>query len=315
MATMLSGAAIMDGALLLVAANETCPQPQTREHLMALKISGIKNIVVIQNKIDTVTKTNAVKNYRQIRAFLKETDFKDAPIIPISAQQGVNIDVLIEAIEKYIPTPKRNQKADPIMFVARSFDINKPGTDPDKLVGGVLGGSIKQGILKAGQEIEIKPGISIEEKKEKIWKPVKTKIADLKTGGTSVKEAGPGGNIGVMTFLDPSIVKSDSLAGSIAGISGKLPPVWHELVLEANLLERVVGVKEELKVEKIKIHEALMLNVSSAATVGVVTSASDKKIKCRLKLPICAELNSKVTISRMIANRFRLIGYGLIIEK
>ena len=49
MATMLSGAAIMDGALLLIAANEVCPQPQTREHLMALNITGIKNIIIVQN--------------------------------------------------------------------------------------------------------------------------------------------------------------------------------------------------------------------------------------------------------------------------
>ncbi len=312
MATMLSGATIMDGAVLLVAANEECPQPQTREHLMALNISGIKNVVVVQNKIDTVTKTNAMKNYRQIKAFLKETDFKDAPIIPVSAQQGVNIDVLIGAIEKYIPTPERNPKADPIMFVARSFDINKPGVTPEELVGGVLGGAVKQGILKKGDEIEIKPGLGIEEKNQKKWFPVKTKVIDLKTGGASVDKVSPGGNIGILTSLDPSIVKSDSLAGSVAGLPGKLPPVWYEFVLETKLLERVVGVKQELKVEPIKIHESLMLNINSSATVGIVTSASPKKIKCTLKLPICAEPGSNVTISRMIANRFRLIGYGII---
>ena len=52
MAVMISGASIMDGALLLIAANETCPQPQTREHLAALQIAGIKNIVIVQNKVD-----------------------------------------------------------------------------------------------------------------------------------------------------------------------------------------------------------------------------------------------------------------------
>jgi len=314
MATMLSGATIMDGALLLIAANEKCPQPQTREHLMALKISGIKNIIVIQNKIDTVNKTDAVQNYRQIKAFLKNTDYADAPVIPISAQQGVNIDILIEAIEKYIPTPKRNPKADPIMFVARSFDINKPGTAPEKLVGGVLGGAVKQGILKVGQEIEIKPGLGIEEKNQKIWKPVKTKILDLKTGGKSVKQVGPGGNMGALTSLDPSIVKSDSLAGSVVGQPDKLPPVWHTLALETHLLDRVVGAEQELEVEPIKTSEPLMLNVNSAATVGIVTSPAPDKIKCTLKLPICAEPGSQVTISRRIGNRFRLIGYGIIKE-
>ena len=51
MAIMITGASLMDGALLMVAANEACPQPQTREHLMALEIAGIENIVVVQNKI------------------------------------------------------------------------------------------------------------------------------------------------------------------------------------------------------------------------------------------------------------------------
>ena len=60
MATMLSGSSIMNGALLVIAANEKCPQPQTREHLIALDIMGINNIVVVQNKIDLVTRERAM---------------------------------------------------------------------------------------------------------------------------------------------------------------------------------------------------------------------------------------------------------------
>src|SRR3989338_7865733 len=71
MATMLAGATIMDGALLLVAANEECPQPQTREHLMALEILGIKSLVIVQNKIDLVDEEKALKNYEQIKNFVK----------------------------------------------------------------------------------------------------------------------------------------------------------------------------------------------------------------------------------------------------
>jgi len=314
MATMLSGATIIDGALLLIAANEPCPQPQTREHLMALKISGIKNIVIVQNKVDTVSEKEVLENYKQIKEFIKKTEFKNAPIIPVSAQQNVNIDVLIEAVEKYIPTPKRNQNADPIMFVARSFDINKPGKDPDKIVGGVLGGAIKQGVLKIGQDIEIKPGIEIGEKTKKIYKPIQTKIIGLQYGKTSADEACPGGTMAILTSLDPSIVKSDSLSGSVVGLHGKLPPVWNELKLEINLLERVVGLKQELNVDPVKMKEVLMLNVNSTATVGVVTELKKNDIKCKLKLPVCASVSDKVTISRMVGNRFRLIGYGVIKE-
>src|SRR3989344_1744045 len=148
MATMLSGAAIMDGALLLIAANEKCPQPQTKEHLKALEISNILNIIILQNKIDLVTKEQAIENYNEIKSFIKGTIAENAPIIPISAQYNVNINLIIEAIEKHIPTVKRNLTKDPIFFIARSFDVNKPGTEIKNLVGGVLGGSIKQGILK-----------------------------------------------------------------------------------------------------------------------------------------------------------------------
>ncbi len=314
MATMLSGATIMDGALLLIAANETCPQPQTREHLMALQIIGIKNVVIVQNKIDLVDEKGAMNNYKQIKAFVKGTDYENAPIIPLSAQHNVGISALIEAIEKTISTPKRDNSKDPSMLVARSFDINKPGSLPKDLIGGVLGGSMKQGILQAKQDIEIKPGRKVMEKNKDVWKPVITKIVDLKYGGASVKEISPGGTIGILTSLDPSIVKSDSLGGSIVGLPGKLPDVLYEITLSLNLLERVVGTQEELKVDPIKMNETLMLNVNSAATVGIVNGFKKKNVTCRLKIPVCAEINSRVTISRMIGNRFRLIGYGEIVD-
>ena len=312
MATMLAGATIMDGALLLISANEECPQPQTREHIMALEIIGIENVIIVQNKIDLVSEEQAIKNYEQIKKFIETTKYKDAPIIPISAQHNVGTSALIETIENTMKTPKRDIKKDPLMFVARSFDINKPGTEIKKIHGGVLGGALKQGILKEGEEIEIKPGYDIEEKNKKRWIPLKTKIVGLRSGGAALKEVSPGGSIGVLTSLDPAIVFSDKLAGSIIGLSGKLPPLWNEFALEVHLLERVVGSKQDLNVEPVKLTEALMLNVNSAATVGVVFELKKGIVKCRLKLPVCAEVGSRVTISRMIGNRFRLIGYGLI---
>lgn len=312
MATMLSGAAIMDAALVLVAANEPCPQPQTQEHLMALDIIGIDNIIIVQNKIDVVSEKEAMKNYKEIKAFLKGTRYAKALIIPISAQHNINIDALIEAIEKEFKTPKQDVKKDPLYFVARSFDINKPGTPIEKLSGGVLGGMLKQGKLKIGLEIEIRPGRDIEEKNRKVWVPIKAKIVGLATGNTEVKELLPGGTAGIMTLLDPAFVKSDKLTGSVVGLPDKLPPVWENVNLEVNLLDRVVGTEAELKVEPIKVNELLMLNVNSAATVGTVTELEKDTIKYALKLPICAEKGSRITISRRIGNRFRLIGYGII---
>ncbi len=314
MATMLAGATIIDGALLLISANEECPQPQTKEHLTALQIMGVQNLVIVQNKIDLVSEEQAVKNYNQIKEFIKGTPFENSPIIPVSARLNVNIDLLIQAIEDTIPTPERDSKLDPMFFVARSFDINKPGTPLKELKGGVLGGSLKQGMLKVGDEIEIRPGYSVEERNQTVFKPITTKITSIVTGGSPVEEIVPGGSVAVLTQLDPSVIKSDKFTGSIAGLKGKLPPVWYKLKLETHLLDRVVGAKDSLVVEPLKHGEMLMLNVNSAATVGVVQEFQKNSIICPLKIPVCAEPGARVTISRRVGNRFRLIGYGVILE-
>ncbi|MEK6854354.1 MAG: translation initiation factor IF-2 subunit gamma [Nanoarchaeota archaeon] len=312
MATMLSGAAIMDGALLLIAANEKCPQPQTREHLMALQIVGIKNIVIVQNKVDLVGEEEAVENYKQIKEFVKGTPYEAAPVVPISAQRRVNIDVLIGAIQESIPTPARKKEAEPLMLVARSFDINRPGTLPEKIQGGVLGGAVRQGVFAVGKDIEIRPGRRVEKTGKSSWIPIQTKIVGLVTGGSSVREISPGGSVGIMTSLDPGVVKADALSGTVVGLPGKLPPVWHEFKAGIHLLERVVGAKDELVVEPLRQGETLMLNVNSSATVGVVAELKKDTVLLRLKLPVCAEAGSRVTLSRLLGSRWRLIGYGII---
>lgn len=312
MATMLSGAAIVDGALLLVAANEKCPQPQTKEHLMALQISGIKNVILVQNKIDLVSKEEALENYKEIRAFLSNTEYKDIPVIPISARANSNIDMLLKTIQEKIPTPNRHVDKEPLMLVARSFDVNKPGTKPQNLIGGVLGGTVKQGKFSLRQEIEIAPGYMVEEKNKKIWKTLKTTITQIFSGGSPVPEILPGGSMAISTTLDPNIVKSDSLTGSLVGLPGKLPPIHNQITIDTYLLERVVGAKEETEVKPLARAEVLMLNVNSAATVGVVVDPSKKNTTCVLKKPICANPGDRITISRRVGDRFRLIGYGIL---
>ena len=164
MANMLSGGALMDGAILVVAANEKVPQPQTREHLLALQVLGITQIVIVQNKVDLAESEKAIENYSQINEFVKGSVASNAPIIPISAQHKLNIDALIEAIETSIKTPTRSTSKAAIMHVLRSFDINKPGLPLDKVNGGVIGGALIQGELTLGDEIEIRPGFMDEKK-------------------------------------------------------------------------------------------------------------------------------------------------------
>ena len=314
MATMLCGAAIMDAALLVISANEYCPQPQTKEHLVALTIMGVKNIIIIQNKIDLVSKEESIKNYNQIKDFVKGTIADKAPIIPISAQHKVNIDLLIKVICENFKNPVRDNNKDPIMFIARSFDINRPGIDIHSLVGGVLGGALKQGNLKLKDKIEIRPGLKVTKEGKTIWNPIITEITGLRTGEENVDEVGPGGSIGVLTKLDPSIVKSDSLTGNMVGHVGKLPKVWYEFYLEPKLLERIVGSEKELNVDPIKKGEMLMLNVNSAATIGTVVELKKNLVYVKLRIPICANKEDHITISRMLGSRWRLIGYSSIVE-
>jgi translation initiation factor 2 subunit 3 len=309
MATMLSGAAIMDGALLLVAANEKCPQPQTREHLTALEIIGVKNVVVVQNKIDLLSREQAKENEREIREFLRGSIVAQAPIIPVSANHGLNIDALIMAIEEHIPTPSRDPAKPPLMYVARSFDINRPGTRPGRLTGGVLGGSLIQGTLKVGDEIEIRPGpagadgVSAE--------ALRTRVASLMAGGVPVETLHPGGLAALGTTLDPALTKSDGLTGRLVGAPGALPPVTQKVRLKATLLDRVVGSSRELKVEPIHTNEVLTLTVGTTITSGKVTSARRDEIEIALSRPVTVFPGARVAISRRL-NAWRLIGYGII---
>ncbi len=312
MATMLSGAAIMDGAVLVIAANEPCPQPQTKEHLMGLEIIGTHKIVVAQNKIELASREEVVENHKQIREFLKGTPAKDAPIIPISAVHGVNVDKLIQTIEEHIPTVEHDLSKPPRMYVARSFDVNRPGTKPEKIIGGVLGGSLLQGKLKVGDEIEIRPGLRTEKSGKTSWQPLTSKVVGLRVSEKSLKEATPGGLLGVSTKLDPSLTKADSLSGSVAGMPGSLPELLESFKLETHLLERVVGMAKELEVAPLTTGEPLMINVGTTTTVGIVKSARESAADVNLKLPVCADKGTRVAISRRIEGRWRLIGYGII---
>jgi len=314
MATMLSGSALMDGAMLVIAANEPCPQPQTKEHLMALSMVGIKKIVIVQNKIDVVSQKEAMAHFEQIRQFVKGTIAEGAPIVPVSAQKKINIGALIQALDATIPEPERDPSATPVMLIARSFDVNKPGSSWKDLKGGVIGGSLIRGVLHDADDLEVRPGLSMVVENRTRWEPIVTKVTSIQTGSKKVPDATPGGLLGVGTRLDPALTKSDALAGQVAGLPGKLPPVWERLHFQVTLMERVVGSESEVNVEPLKIKEPLMLSVGTAVTVGVVANVRKDQIEATLKRPVCAEVGARIAISRQVGGRWRLIGMGVLGE-
>ncbi len=317
MTTMLSGAMIVDGAILVVAANEPCPQPQTVEHLIALEVLGVKNIIIVQNKIDVVSREKALKNYQEIQNFIKGTIAENAPIIPVSALHKVNIDVLLQAIQELIPTPQRDLSKTPIMYVVRSFDINRPGTPYNTIQGGVLGGTLLQGRLRVGQEIMILPGVKIPREtgktKTTIYQPITTTIEEIRYGDLAVEEATPSGLVAIRTTLDPSITKADQLVGSVVTTPDNKIPVTTSIEISYRELERVVGLKgQPLKLPPLQVNEKVIVAVGPASRLATIKSVRKDRVELKLEEPVATWKGSRIAIGRRVMARWRLAGWGVV---
>lgn len=312
MATMLGGAAVIDAALLVIAANETFPQPQTKEHLLALDCKGVKQIIILQNKVDLISKEKALAQFKQIKDFMKNTIAENAPIIPICAQQNVNLDKVLEKIDE-IKIPERDTKSKPIFLIARTFDVNRPGSVIESLKGGVLGGALKKGVLRKGDIIEIKPGTSTKKHDQKIYKTVKTKILALRAGNNDLDEAMPSGSLAIQTELDPNITKSDGLAGCVAGLEKTLPEIVSKIKIKTTLFKEIVGAKESMKIDPLKTNEFLMLSVNTSTTVGLVNTIKGNVAELTLKIPVVPFSGDRLGIARNYQGHWRLIGYAEII--
>ena len=311
MATMLSWAAMMDAAILVIAANEGI-KPQTKEHLVALQAKNIKNIIIVQNKIDLVTKEQAFESYKKIKEFVKNTVAENSQIIPVSAQQNINIEAIKQALLK-IEVPKRDITSKPIFLIARSFDINRPGTLIEKLHGGVIAGVLKQGKLKVGDEIEIKPGSYEKKANQFIYQTVKTHVLSIRRGMHSIKEATPGGSLALETELDNTLTKTDTLAGCVASTLNNLPEITSTIKIKFDLFQEVLGAGEKVKTEGLKPSELIMLSVNTAITVGTIKTVKENIAEVNLRIPIVPLEGDKIGLARNINNHWRLIGFGELI--
>jgi len=318
MATMLNGAAVMDAALLLIAGNESCPQPQTSEHLAAIEIMKLKHILILQNKIDLVKESQAKDQYEQILKFVQGTVAEGAPVIPISAQLKYNIEVIAEYVVNTIPIPIRDFTAEPKLIIIRSFDVNKPGCEVDDLKGGVAGGSILKGVLKVGQEIEVRPGLVSKDAEGKLTcKPIFSRIVSLYAEQNELMYAVPGGLIGVGTMIDPTLSRADRMVGQVLGSINALPEIFTELEISYFLLRRLLGVRTEgdkkaAKVQKLSKNEVLMVNIGSLSTGGRVLAVKADLAKISLTNPVCTDIGEKIALSRRVEKHWRLIGWGQI---
>lgn len=339
MATMLTGAAVMNGALLLIAGNESCPQPQTGEHLAALEIIGVdpKTLSFCKTKWIWSGKVKLWSTARVSRSLsrvclrlLSESAYKKnkeltihagttarlAPIIPVSAQLKFNIDAVVAAICNIAP-PNYDFSADPRMVVIRSFDVNKPGAGVDELKGGVAGGSILQGVFKVGQEVEIRPGLITRDANGVCTcRPLRSRIVSLHAEQNHLQFAVPGGLIGVGTLVDPALCRADRLLGMVMSSVGKGPSIYVEIRAEVFLLRRLLGVKtddsKKAKVGKLVVGETLFVNIGASQTGGRITAVKGGDVSIALTTPACCEKGEKIALSRRIDKHWRLIGWGKV---
>lgn len=260
----------------------------------------------------------------------------------------MNIDAVNDAIVN-IPVPLRDFSMDPYMMVIRSFDVNKPGADIDELKGGVAGGSILHGMLKMGDEIEIRPGIVTRDEKGNLrCTPIFSRVVSLNSEANDLKYAVPGGLIGVGTRIDPTLCRADRLVGFVLGLRGKSPDIYGQIEVNFYLLRRLLGVADgkQRKVEKLAKNEILMVNIGSTSTGAKVAAIKRDAAKLVLTSPACTNIGGepcnpifipsssvtptlcciftiklvlttlsrteKIALSRRIEKHWRLIGWATI---
>jgi translation initiation factor 2 subunit 3 len=312
--TMVGGIKIMDCAILVIAADAPCPQPQTQEHLAALDIGQIQPVIICQNKIDLLM-TKGVESVQQhqqsIKQFVQKSVADQAVIVPVSAALSINIDALLHTIVECFPDPPRDIDVPTRMLCVRSFDINKPGTIINDMCGGVLGGTLINGRAFVGQQVELRPGHMMRDTKTNKLsvKPMITTIVSLKSENTDLTlHACPGGLIGVQTTLNPELTKANSLVGHLIGAVGSLPPVYSHLTLDVRM---VIS-----RTEKMKVGENLLITEGAFTTKACLTSIEKHTKKhhsnwtVELEVPLCTEKNQRVAVSRKMDGAYKLCGYG-----
>lgn len=310
MCTMIGGTTAMDAVFLLIAANDPVfPQQQTYEHLLAMRTTNVTNYLVLQNKIDLITQEQCQANYNNIKNFIKGSPADTAPIIPISAQLGQNMDIIGQYVYNKINEADYDPNKDFKMFIIRSFDNNKPNTPFKKLIGGSIGGSIVQGTVKLGDYVEIRPGFIYQRDGEFVCQPIISKVTSLFCGKEPLDIAFPGGLKAIGMEFDPSLSKLNGLAGQIAGTPGTLPKIYQYVTFEYKSLN-----KKGKQLKKMKNNEEIVICVNAKTIPANVTTISDKIVTVKLLYPVCIDTTLKMTIMRRLDKQLIIHSVGMFLN-
>jgi len=307
--TMMAGATVMDGGIVVVAGNlPPASQPQLYQHLLTAKLLGLTNLVFVLNKLDLVNEEIAKERYHELKDFLVKKGFEDDYlIIPMALNLGLNKKYLLEAIMEKFPPNTKNEKYNQELnlTITRSFDLNKPGTIPDKLKGGVVGGSLIFGELKLNDEIEIRPGQVRFDKDKKEWiaKPFISKVISLFSEKTSLDSIIPGGLMAVGLEIDPFFTKNDGLKGQILGKKGEMSEIYSEIKIKSETLEKY-------KIQN-KIYH---LQIGANSVKGKVKTINKNIVEFILSKPSIINPNNKIFICDKIENVTTIIAVGTFIN-
>ncbi len=336
MCTMVSGTSAMDAALLLIGVNDPIfPQVQMIEHLAAIATTKIDNILILQNKLDLVTKEVCLQNKEDVKTYLAGSPAGNSLILPISAQLGQNMEAVASYIAYNIPNKPHDTNKPFKMYIIRSYDNNKPHVPYKKLIGGSIGGTISEGNIMIGDYIEIRPGFIYKQDNVYVCQPIISKVTSLYCGKEKLEIAFPGGLISVGTEFDPSLSKLNGLVGQIAGRPGTLPKIYQKITFRYHSIykdsskicknnqnetsinpndfninskknkrahehkAREEQVHNDKKLPKIRPGEEIIICVNAKTVTGIVTNVDPGKIvTVELSYPVCIDPEVNIAVVR-----------------
>ncbi len=317
MATMMNGTCIMDTTILVESASNIEPTQQSKEHLFAINMTGLETKITCLNKVDLVKKDVAIERINSLKHFLVGTMAENSFMIPVAANYGINIDVLCEYICKYIDEPLRDYNCKLKMVIIRSFNINKPNSPCEKLEGGVIGGSIVEGVVHLNDKIIIYPGFVTKNETDSkctwSYKPLIGTVMSINSETNSLEYAIPGGLIGMKLDIDPGLATNDGLVGNIVTSYDNINSyfVYETVFIELELMNRLDRVECGVLTKK----DMLIINSnacnSRCEVVRIKTNRAELKL---LDKPICVKINEYITLSKSIGCNIIVIGRAKIIK-
>lgn len=301
--TMLTSISIMDGAIVVVAVDQPLTtKPQLLQHLAAIDVGNVKKVIICMNKIDLVEKDTLMKRKLELDLLLKNYNITPYAIIPTSFNKNIGVSHVINCImEEFNPRDlSLLEKESPELNICRTFDPNKPGTDYNDMIGGILGGTLSKGTLKIGDMIEIRPGILSKDRHGNIIsEAIITTVRSIKTDSTNLDEAVPGGLVGIGTDIDPYYCKKNALVGNIIGKVGVLPNVYNTI----NITIIPFG-----DIPIILVNDMVTLQIGTKISEGKITCIQGNNYNIILPKPVCINNNINIIVCKMIDKILKIIG-------